>query len=182
MRFMKCPKKDGELESKTFEKINVEECKTCHGMWFDRGELKKAKDSTDEDLRWLDFDIFEHLDKKYEVEISSRVCPIDEVKLEVLTYSDSKIKIDACPNGHGVFLDDQEFEKIISYLENKVTSTSSGEFAKDALAQLSDVLTGPEPVASEVKDFITVLRLFGKRLEAEHSNISYVISNLPILR
>ena len=46
---MNCPKCDGKLESKQFKKVAIQECESCHGLWFDKDELKSAKDSTDED-------------------------------------------------------------------------------------------------------------------------------------
>lgn len=179
---MKCPKCDGNLESKTFKKVKIEECSKCNGMWFERDELKNAKDSTDEDLRWLDFDIFEEKENKYSKKESDRVCPRDEAKLETLTYSDSKINIDVCPDCHGIWLDSGEFEKIINYLEKRVDSTTSGEYAKDLAHELGEMLKRPDHLGSEAKDFMAVLRLAEKRLEAEHSNITFAISNIPILR
>jgi Zn-finger nucleic acid-binding protein len=177
---MKCPKCEANLESKTFKKVNIHECGTCSGLWFDKDELNRAKDSTDEDLAWLDFDIFEEKESKYSKKESGRVCPRDNSNLVTLIYSDSKINIDACPTCHGTWLDREEFEKIIKYLEDKVVSETSGEYAKDLVHQFTQILTGPTHLASEVKDFMAVLRLFEKRLEAEHPNITYALSNFPI--
>ena len=182
MSFMKCPKCDGELESKTFKKVKIDECSKCGGMWFEHDELKRAKDSADEDLRWLDFDIFEEKEHKYSKKDSNRICPRDESKLETLTYSDSKINIEVCPVCHGIWLDKGEFEKIINYLEKRVDSTSSGEYAKDLVREFEEMLKKPEHLSSEAKDFMAILRLAEKRIEAEHSNISFAIANIPILR
>lgn len=179
---MNCPKCDGKLEPKTFKKVRIDECQSCHGMWFERDELSRAKDSTDEDLRWLDFDIFEDHESKYTKKESDGVCPRDESRLQMLTYSDSKVNIEVCPKCHGTWLDSGEFEKIIKYLEERVDSTTSGEYAKDLAREFGEMLTRPTHLASEAKDFMAVLRLAEKRIEAEHSNITYAISNLPILR
>ena len=177
---MKCPKCDADLVSKTFKKVRVGECEKCNGMWFDRDELNLAKDSTDEDLAWLDFDMFEEHQEKYSKKESNKICPKDNSNLETLTYSDSKINIDACPTCHGTWLDSEEFENIIKYLEAKVASETSGEYAKDLAHEFGEMLKRPTHLASEAKDFMAVLRLFEKRLEAEHSNITYALSNFPI--
>jgi len=180
MSHMKCPKCDGKLQSKTLKKVKIEECSKCGGMWFERDELKRAKDSADEDLRWLDYDIFESIENKYLKKKSNRTCPRDNTNLEMLTYSDSKINIDACPTCQGIWLDSDEFEKIINYLEDKIASGTSGEYAKELARQFSDMLKEPTNLASEAKDFMAVLRLFEKRIEAEHPNLTYALSNFPI--
>lgn len=177
---MKCPKCDGKLNSKQFKKVSINECNSCHGLWFDKDELKKAKDSTDEDLRWLDFEIFEHKDNKYSIKESKRICPKDQSKLDTLSYSDSNIKIEACSMCHGVWLDNDEFDKIIKYLEDKAYSSTSEEYAKDLVEEFGEMLKRPTHLASEAKDFMAVLRLAEKRIEAEHSNLTYALTNLPI--
>jgi Zn-finger nucleic acid-binding protein len=149
-------------------------------MWFDRDELKLAKDSADEDLAWLDFDIFEDTHDKYSKKESNKTCPRDNSNLVTFTYSDSKISIEACSVCHGTWLDSEEFDKIIKYLEDKVVSETSGEYVKDLAHEFGEMLKRPAHLASEAKDFMAILRLFEKRLEAEHSNITYALSNFPI--
>jgi len=180
MMLMKCPKCSGNLESKSFKKVFIHECSSCHGMWFDKDELKQAKDSADEDLRWLDFEIFEEKDNKFSRKESNRVCPKDETKLDSLTYSDSSIVIDACSVCNGVWLDSNEFNRIIKYLEEKVNTTTSSEYAKDLVGEFTEMLKRPDHLRSEARDFMAVLRLAEKRIEVEHSNLTYALSNFPI--
>lgn len=177
---MKCPNGDGNLESRTFKKVKIEECEKCHGLWFDRDELRKAKDSTDSDLAWLDFDIFEEKENKYSKSESHRECPKDETKLNKLTYSHSSVSIDACSTCHGIFLDKDEFEKIIKFLENEVAENTSEDWAKEALNQFGQILDGEDTKASEFKDLFTVLKLGETRLSAEHEKITAVLTFFPI--
>ena len=177
---MKCPNCDGKLEPRTFNKVNINECDKCHGLWFDRDELRKAKDSTDSDLAWLDFDIFEEKENKYSKSESHRHCPKDNTKLNKLTYSHSSVSIDACPTCHGIFLDKDEFEKIIKFLESEVVENTSGDWAKEALSQFGQILDGEEMKASEFKDLLTVLKLGETRLSAEHEKITAVLTFFPI--
>ncbi len=177
---MKCPKGDGDLKPVNFKKVRIEECASCQGMWFDRDELRRAKDSTDEDLRWLDFDVFEDKENKYSKKPSERICPKDSIKLETLTYSDSKVAIERCSICLGIWLDHNDFKKIIVYLENKVVTESSGDYAKEMVEQFTQIINGPENLASELKDFLTVLKLAETRLGVEHANISYALVNFPI--
>lgn len=177
---MNCPKCDGKLEPKTFKKVNINECNKCEGLWFDHDELKRAKDSTDPDLAWIDFDIFEQKGAKYTKHESHRHCPKDETRLERLIYSNSKVAIDVCPLCHGIFLDSNEFDKIINYLENEVVSTTSGEYAQEMLTEFKGILSGEELKASEFKDLLTIAKLGETRLSAEHEKITAILTFFPI--
>ena len=55
---MQCPIDGTTLETHTIHSINIEECVQCRGLWFEEGELSKAKDESDPDLNWLDFDLW----------------------------------------------------------------------------------------------------------------------------
>lgn len=38
--WMKCPKCGGTLEEKELEKVKIDVCSKCEGIWFDKGELE----------------------------------------------------------------------------------------------------------------------------------------------
>ena len=38
--FMKCPKCGGDLKEKTVGKVTIDECRDCHGVWLDAGEME----------------------------------------------------------------------------------------------------------------------------------------------
>ena len=38
--------------------VQIDECRRCRGIWFDKGELAEVKDVVEPDLRWLDFGIW----------------------------------------------------------------------------------------------------------------------------
>ena len=54
----KCLRCKVDLKQKEYKSVMVDECQKCGGIWFDRDELRKAKDNTDDNLRWLDYDPF----------------------------------------------------------------------------------------------------------------------------
>jgi len=170
MTNLKC---DHELVKSEIKGVAVERCSKCNGIWFDRDELRKAKDSTDEDLRFLDFEIFDTKNKKIQKGESS--CPKCGTKMETLEYMNSGVKIDRCSSCHGVFLDKGEFKKIISFLENLIISKSSGEYLKDTGEELKEILTGPEDTISEIKDFLAVLNLLELKIQAEHPKVSEML-------
>lgn len=42
---LKCPKcKDGTLLESDYQDIKIDVCNTCHGVWFDAGELAQVID------------------------------------------------------------------------------------------------------------------------------------------
>jgi len=170
---MKCPKCQDKLEEIGFRGITVNECPGCQGRWFDRGELQKAKDNTDEDLRWLDFDPFVKTQKHFTfVPDEGGACPKCDRKMAALTYANSGVVIEKCEQCRGIWLQDGEFKKIIAYLENLVVTESASEYVLDSFKQFLEIVTGPEDRTSEVKDFLVVLKLLKLRAAVEHSKIA----------
>lgn len=45
---IKCPKCDGTLIETDFEKIKIDVCNQCSGVWLDAGELTQIADKDDE--------------------------------------------------------------------------------------------------------------------------------------
>lgn len=175
---MDCPDCKIPLHPRDCHGVRVDECPECLGDWFDRDELRRAKDSTDEDLRWLDFDPFEGEPGDAQVPRRERLCPRCGVPMGVVAYDDSGVVVDKCGECHGIWLDRDEFAKIVSHLEAKVDSETAGELSKEAGRALGQVFVGPEGPVSETRDLVAVLRLLRKRLEAEHAGLSGIIDQL----
>ncbi len=38
---MRCPRCGEQLEEKTSSGVTLDECPSCHGLWFDKGELEE---------------------------------------------------------------------------------------------------------------------------------------------
>ena len=168
---MKCPNCARELAATPREGIEIDECSECGGTWFQREELRRAKDSTDEDLRWLDFDPFTDGDS-FAVRSGERACPECSGPMETRTYMSSGVVIDACALDHGVWLDSGEFEKIVEHLQTLVVRIDAREYRRRALEELREVVTGPEGRISELKDFLTAVRLLQYRLAVEHPRVA----------
>lgn len=170
---MKCPNCQSELDQIDFRGIIVDECINCQGRWFDRNELRKAKDNTDEDLRWLDFDPFSaKADQFHMFSQDGKVCPKCSQKMTELTYANSMVIIGKCENCEGVWLEGGEFKKIIAYLEDLITMESASEYVIDSLKQFFEIVTGPEKKLAEIKDFMVILKLLKLRAAVEHSKIA----------
>jgi len=48
---MKCPKCGGQLKERTFQKVVIDQCTACHGIWLDAGELEQVAEK--ESGGWL---------------------------------------------------------------------------------------------------------------------------------
>ena len=176
---MNCSNCQNELDQIDFRGIVINECSQCHGRWFDREELQKAKDNTDEDLRWLDFDPFEKKEKHFNVTPDEGgICPKCSEGMISLAYASSGVVIEKCEQCRGVWLHDGEFRKIIAYLENLLTTRSASEYAVDSFKQFLEIMTGAEDRASEAKDFLVVLKLLKLRAAIEHSKIAELTNKI----
>ncbi|HLN14804.1 MAG TPA: zf-TFIIB domain-containing protein [bacterium] len=167
---MACPDCQAQLEQLNYKGVAFEECPNCRGRWFDRGQLKAAKDRTDEDLRWLNFDPFGEDADKYAVAAPRVVlCPKCGRQMVALRYAASGVTIYKCPVGDGVWLSHGEFAAIVAYLEKLVDSQSAEALTKDAVKQLERV---------DVRDFLTVMKLLNVRLAVEHPRLARAVEKI----
>lgn len=170
---------DGEnLEKVLFHNVDVDYCPRCLGIWFDKDELRQAKDSKDKLLNWLDVDLWR--DKgKFRVLKGDKHCPIDRVGLVEVKYDESKVKVDFCKMCYGVWLDRGEFKQIINYLKNKSDYEILNNYTKNLGSELWEVFSGPETFRSELADFLTLLKLLNYKFATQHPHISALIGELP---
>lgn len=173
---MKCTHCQSTLSKSTYKGVHVYECDNCHGMWFAKDDLRQAKDNTSDDLRWLDFDLFSETEGKFHTLEGKRLCPVCSEPMLARQYADSKVVIDVCNNKHGVWLDQREFQKIITYLDSLLNKKTSSSYASDVAKEFEEIATGSESTISELKDFLAVSRLYEMRLIAEHPWVESVLA------
>ena len=165
-----CPKCDIALENKEIEPISVDLCPTCEGVWFEKDELRQAKDITDSDLNWLDFEIWKNKDK-FKASESSIKCPDCGLQTVLLNYGETDVEIDYCLECQGVWLDKGEFIKIIEALTKELLTKPFSDYIQSSLKEAKEIITGPESIISEWKDFSTVLRFMQYRLLVENPEL-----------
>jgi uncharacterized protein len=168
---MECPVDGTKIETRTFEGVNVEECPQCGGLWFDKGEFRKAKDASEPDLSWLDFDLWsDHESMK--ADWSSRECPLCGKNMASISYAGTEVMVEYCTEEHGIWLDKGEFQAIIEALEAEVTTKDIPGYIASSLKEAGELLTGDEGFISEWKDFTTVVRFLQYRLLAENPKLA----------
>jgi len=175
---MRCPDCQSELHATGYRGIRIDECPACRGRWFDRDRLREAKDRTDDDLRWLDFDPFGEEAIPYEIRSDGRQCPRCSVTMGSITYETSGVVIDKCGRCHGIWLNHGEFESIVAHLQRIVSSETASQYVEEAGKQAARIPTTPEGPVAGVRDFVAVLKLLEQRLAVEHPNIANAVQAL----
>jgi Zn-finger nucleic acid-binding protein len=178
MSLKKCFSCDRSLDRANIYDIEVDHCPQCLGVWFEKDELRLAKDKKEEGLNWLDFDLWKDK-RKFKISKGKKLCPDCRLPLYEVGYGDSKIKVDVCNICQGVWLDRGEFKLIIAYLKEKGDQEVLNNYAKNLAQEALEVFIGPETIRSEIEDFVTILGLFKHKLMAQHPKISQIILNLP---
>jgi Zn-finger nucleic acid-binding protein len=165
---MECPNKHkGELKKIHFHNVEVDYCEECLGIWFDKDELRFAKDDKDKQLNWLDFDIWR--DKsRFTLSKSQKLCPVCRVMFTEVNYDDSKVKIDFCKHCNGIWLDRGEFKQIMVYLKRKADYEILHKYAKNLILEMWEVFTGPEKFREELEDFLMLIKLFNYKFVVQH--------------
>lgn len=107
---LKCPVCDGRpLDHFTWKGTMVDVCRSCHGIWFDFGEMKQIADS----------DTLAAIDRAFQGEyaessvesLEQKACPVDGTPLERHEWGeDSRIVMDYCTLCSGTWLDAGELE------------------------------------------------------------------------
>jgi Zn-finger nucleic acid-binding protein len=168
---MKCPVDGTTLSKHSLHSVEIEECQQCRGLWFERGELRRAKDLAEPDIEWLDFDLWSDQDA-LEVSLSSHKCPLCGKNMAAILYANTGVTVDYCVEEHGVWLEEREFETIIESLKTELLSKSPPDYISASLEEAKEIITGDEGFISEWKDFLTVTRFLQYRVLIGNTKIA----------
>jgi len=114
---MKCPVCKISTTAVEFDKIELDYCPACRGIWFDRGELELLLDTL---ARGAARDLIINLMQKPALNASekSRRCPICRRTMRKIDIgSGREILIDVCNYGHGLWFDGGESGALIQQLK-----------------------------------------------------------------
>lgn len=97
-----CPECGRSLEIVTVAGIQLDCCRFCRGTWFDPGELQFFSGQSKE----IPSDHLQHRASRYQ-------CPVCQTKMTEYVFANpSNLLVDRCPNGHGVYLEDRELQRV----------------------------------------------------------------------
>jgi len=105
---MKCPVCHVPTYVVEYEKIELDLCAECQGIWFDHGEL---------DLLLNTLDASALADA--ETDEPSRPCPICKHKMNKVNIGPGRrVMIDSCPTGCGLWFDKNELADLAGHLKD----------------------------------------------------------------
>ena len=161
---MKCPSCRTDLNPLDFKGITLDHCEQCDGLWFDKGELKRAKNEEDQELKGFDFPLWTDAEK-VTASKGERLCPTCNENMSVINYAGySDIPIDICPACQGVWLDKGEFERIVSHLEELRKEVSLASYFKDFEEEAKRIFVSKKGIFAEGKDLLVISKLLLYRI------------------
>jgi hypothetical protein len=86
--------------------------------------------------------------------------------------------VDFCLQCQGVWLDANEFQKIIEELSEELTAKTASEYLRASLKEAKEIITGPETFISEWRDLKTVMRMLHYRVLAENPKVVTTIMGI----
>ncbi len=116
---MECPACRGVVAVVEYERIELDYCTNCNGVWFDAGELELLAErlSLAGDAVLLP-DIMGLPEAK--VREKARRCPICRRKMrKVRAGSDPVVLLDVCSRQHGIWFDRGEVGQLLGQLQGK---------------------------------------------------------------
>ncbi len=166
---MRCPKGHGRLKPVYVKSIRINRCGRCGGSWYDRDELRLLKDKESHgDYCWIDFDLWKDRERFRAARQQRFACPRDGKAMITVHYAESPITVDLCSECTGIWLDKNEYDEIIGYLDKMVNTTTAREYLKDLKEEFMDVFSGPEGPIVGLRDLDRVLYLLQLRFKVEH--------------
>ena len=172
---MICPLCKENLDKAIFYGVEVDYCPVCLGMFFEEDELKLAKDEKDDELRWLDIELWKE-EGEFKFKRSQKLCPVCRLLLYEVNYGDSGIRVDICYSCKGIWLDRGEFKKIIDYLKERANYEILENWAKNLKEEFWEIFNGPEAFKDELLDFLTLLKILTYKFLHRYSFFRTLIS------
>jgi Zn-finger nucleic acid-binding protein len=120
---MRCPRDGAELTARIYEaNIEIDECPTCKGTFLDQGELESIQAAVEKDHRGETAFPVDSVRAEMAAEREEALplvdCPKCSATMERRRYGlGSQTVIDACPQGHGLWLDRGELEELEQFYE-----------------------------------------------------------------
>jgi len=149
----KCPDHELFLETWGVYGVEFQTCPKCAGLWLHEKELRELKNKTDDgNLRWMNDEI-DAIDKTSAL-ASKRTCPeCRKCTLVSTHFGNSGITIERCDTCHGIWLDRDEFNEIVSYLEDELDHETSADMKKKVAAEVARIgADHSESTLSEILD------------------------------
>ena len=116
---MRCPTCHDVAIVVEHNRIELDYCVRCRGVWFDSGELELLLEPLQGEGSQLAMSSLLSQPQTRTRE-HKRPCPICQKTMRKITVGDApKILIDICPEGHGLWFDGGELDQLVAQLAQK---------------------------------------------------------------
>jgi Zn-finger nucleic acid-binding protein len=105
------------IEFETTPALRIERCHSCHGMFFNPGELEALLDARTNPLVWLDPEQMNRIsgDFGFDHEVVYRKCPVCAERMSHVNFAGrSGVILDRCGT-HGVWLEGGELRRLMEW-------------------------------------------------------------------
>ena len=103
--------------------------------------------------------------------------PICNKPMVSIAYGETGVAVDYCEDCKGTWLQKDEFKKIIAALEDELTAKPFSEYVRDTIKEAVEIVSGPESLISEWKDFSTFFRMLQYRILVEKPELHDALIN-----
>jgi len=137
-----CPACKGAVVVVEHERIELDYCTKCFGVWFDAGELELLLERMALEGTALTVDEIMALPAKKAAERTRR-CPICKRRMKkVVIGLEPQVLVDVCSGGDGIWFDGGELSQVIGQL--KVTGPATASKHGRLIAFLGEVFQARE--------------------------------------
>ena len=174
---MSCPRCAVELVEGDVRGVAVARCSGCGGIWFDQEGFAAAKELADPAVAWLEVDLWKDR-RRFALGSRRLACPQCEREMAALRYGDTPVEVDVCRTCRGIWLDEGEFQKILSALEDEVARMPARDLLAAALHEAAEVVQGRASLATEWRHAVRILQLLKLRLLVDHPRLQRLLIEL----
>ena len=125
---MNCPDCNVELIKTKRDRIDMEVCPTCNGMWLSGQELAELEDEA------FDFGDDEKGSLIFGETPTTRKCPQCGKAMQAFQYRLYDLEMDFCVGGHGYWLEADEDRRVLDLMKKEETNLGRKVLAEDRFA------------------------------------------------
>jgi Zn-finger nucleic acid-binding protein len=125
---MNCPDCNVELVKQKRDRIDMEVCPTCDGMWLSSQELAELEDEV------FDFGDDEKGSLMFGETPTTRKCPQCSKLMQAFQYRLYDLEMDFCTEGHGYWLVADEDKRVLELMKKEETNLGRKVLAEDRFA------------------------------------------------
>lgn len=145
---MNCPDCNVELVKQKRDRIDMEVCPRCNGMWLTRQELEELEDEV------FDFGDDEKGTLVFDPTPVALKCPECGKPLQSFDYRFYDLEMECCADGHGFWLTADEDKRVLELMKKEEANLGRKVLLEDRFASHLRYLRSGS-IMDRLRDFIT---------------------------